>query len=86
MHPELGWFYPIASEDGALWIWQNDSSGWMWTSPKIYPFFYSTDSKGWRYFLEKLAIASFFYDYGLKTWTNVSGTATRNQFTELLLT
>jgi hypothetical protein len=75
MHPELGWFYPIASEDGSLWIWQNDLSGWMWTSPAIYPFFYSTDSKGWRYFFGSIGTSQVFYDYGLKAWTDVSATA-----------
>jgi hypothetical protein len=75
MHPELGWFYPIASEDGSLWVWQNDLSGWMWTSPAIYPFFYSTDSNGWRYFFGSIGTSQVFYDYGLKAWTDVSATA-----------
>ena len=74
MHPELGWFYPIASEDGSLWVWQNESGGWMWTSPAIYPFFYSTDSNGWRYFFGNVGSSQVFYDYGLKTWTDVIGT------------
>ncbi len=70
MHLEMGWIYPIASDDGSLWLWQ-DGAGWMWTSPEIFPFFYSSDSSGWRYFFGNVGGVNVFYDYGQKAWTDL---------------
>lgn len=73
MHAELGWIYPIASDDGSVWIWQ-DGWGWSWTSPEAYPFFYSTDSDAWRYFFGKVGGNQVFYDYGKNAWADLPQT------------
>lgn len=73
MHVELGWIYPIASDDGSVWIWQ-DGWQWSWTNPSVYPFFYSTESGAWRYFFGKVGGSQVFYDYGENEWADIPQT------------
>lgn len=49
-HLEHGWLYTPSTDPGSIWLWQ-DSTGWIWTGPAVYPFLYRESHSAWLFYL-----------------------------------
>mgnify|MGYP006266738745 CR=1 FL=1 len=72
-HEGLGWLYwPLRRGDPAAgcWFWRADS-GWVWTTPALYPVLYCSGPARWRFFHRNpRGPGGWFYDYLSGEWVS----------------
>jgi hypothetical protein len=67
-HQDHGWFYATADASGnGVWSWTS-GTGWLWTSPQAYPYFWEHDDKSWIYFLKRKGSLRVFYSQKTRAW------------------
>jgi len=69
-HLEHGWLYSTSSSLNSLWYF-DQSLGWCWTSPSVYPFLFRGSSEAWYFFQRNSLSPRRFYDFGVGAWVDV---------------
>jgi len=68
-HPDLGWLYPVVSNDQeSCWMYAEDF-GWIWVDSYYFPLFYSDVRSNWIYYYY-YAPGPVFWDYEENGWSN----------------
>ena len=60
-HMDLGWCYPVIDDEENIWLWMQDH-GWVWTTPRVWPYMYRNDSSSWIYLLRRRSGPALIYD------------------------
>jgi hypothetical protein len=71
-HTSLGWMYGAGNGGDSLWVFSPTANlAWLWTSPAVFPFFWSHARQDWMYYLQDTANPNWFYDFSINQWIGV---------------
>ena len=48
-HTYLGWVYLSSSSPSDIWLFQENTSSWLWTKKSTFPYLYDQNEKAWLY-------------------------------------
>ena len=51
-HCEKGWLYPESDEDCGVWLFWEQTQGWVWTHCDVYPQAWDNETQQWFNFCE----------------------------------
>jgi hypothetical protein len=65
-HAKLKWIYFSESADASFWLWTS-KLGWIWSHAENFPYFFSTENKGWI-FIDMNQDILRYYNFSNRTW------------------
>ncbi len=64
----LGWVYPGEGSEASLFLFDDQTASWFWTSRRHFPYLYRYDRQAWVYFQPLGESERFFYDFATQRW------------------
>jgi hypothetical protein len=68
-HQYLGDLYCTGSGGESLWMYSwSHNFGWIWTTPELFPYFYSSGRNSWIYYILRPVGPQWFYIFESDEW------------------